>query len=149
MIGGLKHTSRMALLNSFLLIGRRISLLYIAMFIFQNAWLHICLYMITNMLFLAYLVALMPFESSLMNRLRIFNECTSLIIAYLIAIINDIRYGPETNVKIGELMIYTLFASWTINLLLVVLTSLKSTYLYIRRYHNRCMHKRKRQFNAV
>ena len=136
MIGGLKRTSRLTLLNEFLLIGRRISLLYVAMFIFQNAWLHICLYMFSNLLFLTYLVGLEPFESSFLNRLRIFNECTSLIIAYLIAMVNDLRYGPETNVKIGELMIYTLFASWTINLVIVVLFSLKSIYLWCKRCKN-------------
>ena len=80
----------------FLLVGRRISLLYVAMFVFQNAWLHICLYMFSNLLFLAYLVGLRPFEDSILNRLYIFNELTSLIIAYLIAMVNDLRYGPET-----------------------------------------------------
>ena len=67
MFQGLKQTSRFALLYEFLLVARRLLLLYMAMFVREMAWLHVQLFMLMNVLFLAYLGFFKPFLSKLTN----------------------------------------------------------------------------------
>ena len=61
LLDGLKHSSRFALFNELFMVGRRILLLYPAMFIVGKSWLHIFLYMCSNLFFLVYLVGVKPF----------------------------------------------------------------------------------------
>ena len=64
---GLKQTSRLALLYEFFLVARRLLLLYMAMFVREMAWLHVLLFIITNIIFLVYLCYLKPFISQMNN----------------------------------------------------------------------------------
>ena len=98
MIDGLKYYSRLALFNEFFMVGRRILLLYPAMFIVGKSWLHTLLYIHTNMFFLAYLGGVRPNVEPHKNYLHIFNELTSLLIAYFITAVNNPANGPESNV---------------------------------------------------
>ena len=152
MIEGLKRTSRGALLYEFLLVTRRILLLYMAMFVREMAWLHIQLFMATNLIFLIYLGALRPFISKLNNHWHIFNEVTCLLVAYFVVCVNDPTNGPTRNVVIGSLVIYILYASWAINLLFVLLLTSKETFLKCKRFYNRkgrnlCKKRKKKGLN--
>ena len=104
MIEGLKRTSRFALLYEFLLVTRRIVLLYMAMFVREKAWLHIMVFMATNLLFLIYLGALKPFIIPLSNKWQILNEITCILIAYFVACVNNPAFGPTRNTVMGEII---------------------------------------------
>lgn len=133
----MKQTSRFALLNEFLLVFRRIILLYTAMFVRERAWLHVSLYLLTNLVFLVHLFAIRPFKEPLNNYWHIFNELTSLLIAYIIACINDPRYGPVANLEMGEMIVKCLFISWGINFLLVLYITVLEARLKLKRIYNR------------
>ena len=137
MIEGLKRSSRFALLYEFLLVTRRIVLLYMAMFVREKAWLHIMVFMATNLLFLIYLGALRPFIVPLSNQWQILNEITCILIAYFVACVNDPAFGPERNTVMGEIIVYILYASWGVNFLLVLLITAKETSLKCKRLYNR------------
>ena len=137
MLEGLKRTSRFALLYQLLLVARRILLLYVAMFVKETAWLHIVLFMSSNLLFLIYLCALEPFIVPLNNYWHIMNEITCLAIAYLVACVNNPQYGPIRNVKMGEFIVYILFTSWALNFLLMLLITASETKLKCKRHYNR------------
>lgn len=58
--------------------------------------------MTMNLISLCFLVVAMPYQSNLMNYVGLFNEGISLVISYLIAQINDMRYEPASVVQIGN-----------------------------------------------
>ena len=68
-ITGLKRSSRMALMYELILIGRRILLLYMAMFVTKQALVHIILFILTNIIFISYLVGVKPFIEKAQYRL--------------------------------------------------------------------------------
>ena len=136
MIEGLKRTSHFALLYEFLLVARRILLLYMAMFVRDMAWMHIQLFMTTNVLFLIYLGSLKPFISQMNNYWHIFNEATCLAVAYFVFCVNNPSYGPTINVDIGSFVAYILYSSWGMNFLFVILITSKETFLKCKRFYN-------------
>ena len=133
----IKQTSRFALLYEFLLVARRILLLYMAMFVREMAWLHILLFMTTNVIFLAYLGYFRPFISQMNNYWHIFNEITCLFVAYFVACVNNPSYGPTRNVMIGSFVQYILYTSWIMNFLFVLVIIVKGTTLKCKRFYNR------------
>ena len=92
LIADMRKDSRLALMNTFIITIRRLTLLYMAMFITEWTWLTVLVFMIQNLLSLVYLLHVMPYVTKSQNNLNILNESVSLLVSYLVASINDIRY---------------------------------------------------------
>ena len=92
LVKNLRKDSKMSLLNNFIIICRRLLLLYMAMFIFEMAWLQIMVFLILNFIMLNFLVLVRPYKESLNNNLNIFNSAISILVVYFIMQINGPSY---------------------------------------------------------
>ena len=84
-----------AMLSNFLILVRRLSLLYMAMFILDKSWLNIMFFMLQTLAFLIFVILVRPYKEEFNNNLNIFNEGCSLIICYFILQLNGNSYTPE------------------------------------------------------
>ena len=89
LVEGLRHNSRAAMFNNLMVYIRRFSLLYLAMFLVGHPWIQVLSFMLQNLISLAWLMAVRPYETMFNNYLNIFNELISLLVAYLIIQVND------------------------------------------------------------
>ena len=48
---------------------------------------------------------------------------------------NDLRNGPETRVDIGQVIVYTLYASYSVNLILVLAQTLKQLIIKVKQLY--------------
>ena len=80
----LRKDSKLAMFSSLFINIRRVSLLYMAMFILGKGWLQVITFIALNLLSACFLVSVMPYEEPYNNYLNIFNECISLVVAYYI-----------------------------------------------------------------
>ena len=102
--------------------------------------------MVSNLIFLAYLTSVKPLEAPSKNRLNIINEFTILLIAYLVACVNDLKYEPETNLQIGKIIVTLLICSWSCNLLIVLYALFRDIYTFCKRkYYKRKIKNRQKQ----
>lgn len=92
LIADVRKDSKLALSNHFFITIRRLTLLYMAMFILEWTWLTVLVFMIQNLLSLVYLIEVMPFEMKTRNNMNILNESVGLVVSYFVASINDTRY---------------------------------------------------------
>ena len=88
----LRKDSKFALMNNFIIMMRRLTLLYMAMFIFEMAWLQIMVYLILNLLMLGFLVMVRPYKEEFNNNLNIFNSLVGILVVYFIMQINGAVY---------------------------------------------------------
>ena len=95
LVSDFRKDSIPAMLSNFLIMIRRLSLLYMAMFILDNSWLNIMFFMLQSMFFLIFVILVRPYKDEFNNNLNIFNEAFSLFIAYFILQINGNSYTPE------------------------------------------------------
>ena len=95
LVSDFRKDSIPAMLSNFLIMIRRLSLLYMAMFILDNSWLNIMFFMLQSMFFLIFMILVRPYKDEFNNNLNIFNEAFSLFIAYFILQINGNSYTPE------------------------------------------------------
>ena len=110
-----------------------------AMFVINRQWLQVQLFLTMNMFSLSFVATVMPFEYSHMNYLSAFNEMIATFIAYFLCQTNDKKYGPESNVHIGEFIIYLLYVCWAVNGIVIAYFTIKDSYLYLRAvYKKRC-----------
>ena len=128
----LRKDSKLAMFSSFFINIRRISLLYMAMFVLGKGWLQVLSFMALNLLSACFLVYVMPYEEPYNNYLNIFNEFISLIVSYYICQINDLRYDPEVKNEIGLRTTETLYFSWASNFALIMFMILKHIYRKLR-----------------
>ena len=84
LVSDFRKDSIPAMLSNFLIMIRRLSLLYMAMFILDNSWLNIMFFMLQSMFFLIFVILVRPYKDEFNNNLNIFNEAFSLFIAYFI-----------------------------------------------------------------
>lgn len=73
-----------ATLGNLLLIVRRCTMLYMAMYVLKRQWLQIQVFMALNLVSVIYTITVRPFESSLLNNLNIANEVIGLLATYLL-----------------------------------------------------------------
>ena len=90
------------------------------MFVVGRPWIQVISFMLQNLLSLAFLLSVKPYEKASNNYLNIFNELVSLLISYLIVQISDLKYKPEILEKIGEYIVNTIYISWGVNFCIIV-----------------------------
>ena len=78
--------------NHFFINVRRLTLLYMAMFVLEWSWITVLVFMLQNFTFLCFLCLVMPYTMKSQNSINIFNESVSLTVAYFILAISDTRY---------------------------------------------------------
>ena len=124
--------------SNFYINCRRLSLLYMAMFLTGVQWnfLHIIVFMLQNLLSLVFLVVIKPYELRANNYLNIFNESISLLVSYFIASIVDVR-NVENQVTIGEYINRTIYFSWSCNICVIVYFIIKEVYGKLRKKYYR------------
>ena len=114
-MGGLKKDSKLALMDTFIIIMRRIVLLYVAMFVLEHPWLQASIFTSLSFLYLVYLLLVEPFEEVAELRLRVFNEYISLVISYLIMILNGHCYDGNDYMQVGNEITIILYCNWAVN----------------------------------
>ena len=110
----------MSLLNNFIIICRRLLLLYMSMFIFEMAWLQIIVFLILNLIMLNFLVIVRPYKERLNNNLNIFNSAISILVVYFIMQINGPSYYLEHKLLIGQFIGNTIYLSWIVNGIIIL-----------------------------
>ena len=124
--------------SNFYINVRRLSMLYMAMFLTGGEWsfIQVLIFMVQNLLSLMFLVVIMPYELRANNYLNIFNESISLLVSYFIATIVDVK-NVEYQVTIGEFINKTIYFSWTCNILVIAYFIIKEVYEKLRKkyYH--------------
>ena len=88
LVADFRRDSIPALLGNFLILIRRLSLLYMAMFILDQAWLNVMFFMLQSLFFLIFVIIFRPYEEEFNNRLNMVNEAFSLFICYFILSLN-------------------------------------------------------------
>ena len=68
--------------GNLLTIVRRLNMLVMAMFILDRQWLQLQVFIALNLISVIYAVAVMPYDTSLLNFLSIFNEVIGLVASY-------------------------------------------------------------------
>ena len=63
-----------------------------------------------------------------------------MAIAYIIAQINDLKYGPERNEDMGHMIVYFIIGAYIINLTIITLSFAKGFKLKIMRCRNKRRH---------
>ena len=63
---------------------RRCTLLYMAMFVLEQQWLQVILFMFMNVGAVSFLASTMPYTDSKLNYISIYNEVLVLILSYFI-----------------------------------------------------------------
>ena len=115
----MRKESILALLNNSFLLLRRMTLLFLAMFVLEMQWLQVLVFMSLNVVSLVYIFSVWPFKDKSNNYLNIFNEFVNLVCSYWITQINDLRYEPLSAYSIGEKVQYTLYFSWSCNFIFI------------------------------
>ena len=131
----LRKDSRFAMFSSLFINIRRVTLLYMAMFILNRGWLQVLVFMSQNLFSTIFLLLVMPYEETFNNYLNIFNECISLLISYYITQNNDLRYDPMVKNEIGQRIKETLYFSWSCNFIFIMFMVLRQVFQKLRRYY--------------
>lgn len=106
-----------------------------AMFILGHQWLQIITFMAMNVLSMSFVIVAKPFTSQLLNNLTLFNEACALVLSYLFAQINDLRYDPETTEVIGDCIVYLIYVLWAVNGVVIASVGIGSIYNKLRHYY--------------
>ena len=85
---GLRKSSSLYMINNFMILVRRLMLLYSAMYMQEHAWFQVVLFAFLSLLYLAYLTFTWPFKNMQENLMLIFNVYFTLTISYLVMVIN-------------------------------------------------------------
>lgn len=72
-----------------------------------------------------------------MNYLSMLNELLATVISYFIIQINNPAHGPEVNVKIGQIVVYLIYASWTCNGVFITYMSVQEIYGNVKNFYLR------------
>ena len=121
--------------SSFFINIRRVTLLYMAMFILDKGWLQVLVFMSQNLLSTVFVLQVMPYEEPSNNLLNVFNECISLLISYYIAQNNDSKYDPIVKNEIGLRIQETLYFSWSCNFIFIMFMILRDIYQSLRKFY--------------
>ena len=133
----MRKTSLLSLLSNFFTMVRRLILLYIAMFLEEHSWLQVSVFTLLSLASLVYLGYTRPFKTRQQNRLNIFNEWCSLVIAYHVMVLNGMSHQVETFQDTGTLITNLLYFNWGVNALIIltmVCKEAKFTVLKINRW---------------
>ena len=85
-----------------IIIIRRLTLLYVAMFVIGRPWISVLSFMLQNVISLSFLLSIKPYATKSDNYLNSFNGLISLLVSYLIVQLSDLKFNPETIEIIGD-----------------------------------------------
>lgn len=131
----LRPNTKLALLSNLFTNIRRLTQLYMAMFVKDGVWLQTISFVAMNLLAVIYLLHTMPYKKPFNNYLNIMNELASLTVSYFILMINGLSQDPDEGVMMAEFINYTLFASWSMNLLLILSVLVKEIKYKARKWY--------------
>lgn len=94
LLSDLSLDKRSALLGSTLINIRRLTMLYMAMFVHERQWLQIQVFIQLNFLSFVYVLVVRPFDRAYLNFLNILNESIVLVVSYCILPLQDMGNDP-------------------------------------------------------
>ena len=90
------RADKQAAMFGFLLINvRRLTMLFMAMFIHDMQWLQIQAFILFNFVSLTYQVQVCPYDLRHLNFLNHFNETIGLLASYFLLPLQDVRLDPD------------------------------------------------------
>ena len=142
----LKKHSYPAMFFIFIMIWRRVILLFTAMFLTKQAWLQISIFVWMAFWSLFYIGHVMPNLEYKYNIMDIINEEFVLVCAYLSMTLIGLSTSVEMSAAIGEMMKYVLQLMLLFNMLFILLNILKDLKLRFKKWHHQLLAKlRKKQ----
>lgn len=106
LVADLRKDSHAALFNNFIIMIRRLTLLFLAMFIVGHPFVQVLIFMLMNLFSLGFIITVMPYAVASNNYQNLLNEVISLLVSYFVVQINDQRYEPETKEVMGGYVVY-------------------------------------------
>ena len=141
----LRLEKQSAVFGNALTIVRRLTMLYMAMFVLNRQWIQLQLFIALNFLSVTYVVTVRPFESRLLNFLNLINEVIGLLASYMILPLQNMEYDPEVHYEMAYYTIYIFYASGAINLIVILgVAALETIALIKKLYRNCCTKKAKK-----
>ena len=142
----MKKHSYPAMFFIFIMIWRRVILLFTAMFLTKQAWLQISIFVWMAFWSLFYIGHVMPNLEYKYNIMDIINEEFVLVCAYLSMTLIGLSTSVEMSAAIGEMMKYVLQLMLLFNMLFILLNILKDLKLRFKKWHHQLLAKlRKKQ----
>ena len=133
---GLRKQSKMSMMIDFWEIIRRLILLYVAMFMQWGSLFQIHFFMMLTFLSLLYLVHAKPYKLKINNFLQVFNEIMILFLSYLLINVNGVVDDIDRLKYIGIIMMNTLYFTWAVNIVILLVSLGLFTYRMIKRCNN-------------
>ena len=132
LIDEVRTDSRIALSNNFFINIRRLTMLYMAMFVIGMSWLQVIVFMLLNFLSLCYLVTVRPYTDRSVNMLNTMNEAFSLLVSYFVLAINGISIDGQMNQVIGAFVVYSVYSSWVATVAVIVYSAAKEAIFKVK-----------------
>ena len=117
---------------------RRLTMLFMAMFVIEQQWLQLHLFIALNFLAISYVVIIKPFEKQELNVTNGLNETVGLFVAYLLLPMQDLRIDPVPRYDhVGEAIVFVLQTSAILNLLVILGRTVYDSQRNLRRAYNK------------
>ena len=116
---------------------KRLILVTILIFANEFLWFQIALLNFMALASLIYTVWFMPFDSKQSSLVEAFDDCTVLLITYILWSFAHIVREPETTNDLGYVFIAIIFGNILLHLVLMLLQLGKHVKLSIKKYCNR------------
>ena len=65
------------------------------MFVMGHQWLHLYVFIALTLISVIFVATVRPYETRLLNNLNLFNEVISLLVAYVLLVLQNMAYDPE------------------------------------------------------
>ena len=108
------------MINNFMILVRRLMLLYSAMYMQEHAWFQVVLFAFLSLLYLAYLTFTWPFKNMQENLMLIFNVYFTLTISYLVMVINGMVVTSYQFEQVGLEITFLMYFNWAVNVAVVL-----------------------------
>ena len=117
---------------------RRLALLYTAMFVENQRWIQLHIFIILNLVALTHIVVTKPLETRFFNFQNIFNEGLCILVAYMIIPLQDAKYDSEGRFLIAYIPTYAIYALVAINMIINLFIAIKSLLKMVRNLVLKC-----------
>lgn len=98
-----------------MILVRRLTLLYMAMFLAQYSWLQVSIFTVFSAMQIWYLGFTEPFKSRRGNSLQLFNEGITCLVSYQLMVLNGLCHRADQYQYVGDLVVYMLYLCWGVN----------------------------------
>ena len=132
---GIRKHSIMALWLDFVVMLRRITLLYMYMFMGMASWLQVIIYTMLSFVELCYLLETKPLKDLKQLFLNFFNEIITLTISYLVMVINGLCNDPFSHANAGTLISQILYFTGATNGAIILYTAVREIQFGLRKWN--------------